>query len=338
MSQAEVVNNTQLVYEVLFSNDEAFRPIFTLVLKATFDISSDGKLFFSKKQSPILLEGKHTGDPENSSYVYEPECAFTKLNTDVVVLGDAISNRGPVNHLLVDVQVGHLNKKLAVIGNRFWQKAAAGYSMSQIEPFETMPMTYENAFGGWDKRHENDQKHGFEPRNTVGKGFYLTNAKPEELMPLPNIEYADNLIQTISDRPSPAGLGFVLPHWEPRKQYAGTYDQAWEQERSPLLPLDFNRYYFNAASEGMVAQGYLAGNEPVSITNMTEHGHLSFYLPGVRSPGCIVKLNNGVSNLKTVLDTVIVNTKALNVELIWRCCLPLYRGPHDMSKIEIVYG
>ena len=94
MSQTKVNNHTALSYQLLFANDELFRPIVAPIIKATFDIQPDGRLKFAKEQLPVSLEGEHLADPETSSYVYEPECAFTKPATDVVVIGDGSPRDG----------------------------------------------------------------------------------------------------------------------------------------------------------------------------------------------------------------------------------------------------
>lgn len=345
MTQTKITNNTTLAFDTLFANDEAFRPLVTPIVKATFQIRPDGELKFAREQLPINLEGEYVGDPESSSYAYEPECAFTKLATDVVVVGDAVSSRGPVSHLLVKIQVGALCKELGVIGDRHWVRRSGGFTISSIKPFETLPLIYENAFGGWDRRSSDPANHGFEPRNTVGKGFYLAgderlNEKSETPLWLPNIENPSALIQSISDRPAPVGCGFTLPHWQPRSHLAGTYDQEWMDHRSPLLPLDFDRGFFNAASESLIAAGYLLGDEHVSITNMTSGGHLAFDLPGAKAPVCRIKRKDEGQphELPTRLDTVIIDTRNMQLQLIWRNCFSLHQGPHEIEFIDVNYG
>ncbi len=49
MAQAKTNNNTALSFETLFANDEAFQPILTPILKATYDILADGRLQFSEQ-------------------------------------------------------------------------------------------------------------------------------------------------------------------------------------------------------------------------------------------------------------------------------------------------
>jgi len=256
----------------------------------------------------------------------------------VVVLGAAISSNGPVNALLVDIQVGHLQKKLMVIGDRYWIKKGKRYALSKITPFETMLLNYENAFGGWDRRFEDKARHDFDARNTVGKGFYLSDAPYMEPLPLANIEDPLNLIQKITDRPKPVGCGFTLPHWQPRAALAGTYDDEWIEQRSPMLPADFKKEYFNAASNGLIAGGFLRGDEQVSITNMTPGGHLDFYLPSVKPPVCMIELKSRPVELNLNLDTIIINAEQRWVSLLWRNYQRLDDSYHDVEEISISYG
>lgn len=339
MAQAKITNHTACEVETLFSNDENFRPLVAPIIKATFDIAENGQLRFAKEQVPVNLEGEYLGDPESSSYIYEPECVFTKLATDVVVIGDAVSNRGPVSHLMVEISVGQLHKRIGVIGDRRWVKQSVGYAISDITPFEVMPLTYENAFGGWDRRHEDPNLQGFEARNTLGKGFYRHDVDHFDLpMPLPNLENPDDLISSIKDRPQPWSCGFTLPHWQPRAKYAGTYDQQWTEQRSPLLPKDFDRRFYSGASEGLVAEGFLVGNEAVVLKNMTANGQLAFYLPSARPPICKINTVDSTEYVKTKLDTIIINAKTMQLQLIWRHFLLLTRDFHEVESVDYHYG
>src|SRR5207302_3596070 len=50
---------------------------------------------------------------------------------------------------------------------------------------------------------------------------------------VPNVEYPKSLISW--KQPRPAGFGPIARDWVPRVEFAGTYDEKWEQERLPLL-------------------------------------------------------------------------------------------------------
>jgi hypothetical protein len=209
-------------------------------------------------------------------------------------------------------------------------------SMTSPEPFEKIPLIYERAFGGWDRSHADPDKHTFESRNPVGTGFRSKHGKWEDGIRLPNLEDPKNPTRNYGDAPPPAGFGFTSPDWQPRASFAGTYDNKWMNERMPLLPLDFDRRFFNAASPGLIAPGYLKGDEAVSIENASPSGTISFNLPGVPPPECRVQLvRNRDERVQTNLDTIIINTDENVVLLIWRGCLAVRNGPHDVVSIQI---
>ena len=118
--------------------------------------------------------------------------------------------------------------------------------------------------------------------------------------------------------------------------FAGTYDEQWTNERMPLLPKDFDRRFFNAASEGLIASGYLKGDEAVSIENASPRGTLSFDLPGVPPPECLIQVARGPdARVQTNLDTVIINTDDNLVLLLWRGHLILRNSLHDVVSVQI---
>ena len=104
----------------------------------------------------------------------------------------------------------------------------------------------------------------------------------------------------------------------------------------PLLPKDFDRRFFNAASPGLIASGYLKGDEPVLIENASRRGTLLFNLPGVPPPECRVQLvGKRDAQILMALDTVIINTDQDLLLLLWRGHLPLRNGPHDVVSIQV---
>ena len=336
MGHAEVENGTSFAFAPLFLVEEEGHPLLIPTIKATYPISDCGRLTPSEKQVPINPAGELYGKPEESSYKYEPEFAFVKPATDVVLIGSAYPRRPGDTEVNVSLHVGPVQKTVRVVGNRYWEKTLGMAYMSSPEPFESIPLIYENAFGGWDRSNPDEKKHTFEPRNPVGTGFRGKGGKFEEGIRLPNLEDPQCALMSYGDTPPPAGFGCTSPNWQPRAKFAGTYDEAWMQDRMPLLPKDFDRRFFNAASPGLVAPGYLEGNEPVLIEGVSPNGPISFNLPGVPPPSCRVELKGGqIVNLQTNLDTVIINTDEKFLFLIWRAFTQLRTGPHDVVSIEV---
>ena len=336
MPPPQVENKTRFEFEPIFLADEEGRPILVPVIKGTYEIQGGTRLSLAEVQVPVNFGGEYWGDPDNSSYKYEPEVAFVKTATDVVLVGNAHAPKEGATLVNVGARVGSIHKVVRVVGDRFLVSRSGKVSIYGPQAFEKIPLVYERAFGGWDRSHPNPDKHTFEPRNPVGVGFGYSNGNTDEPVPLPNIEDPQMPWKGWGDRPPPAGFGFISPNWQPRASFAGTYDKKWDETRKPLLPTDFDRQFFNAASPGLIAPGYFRGDEPVVIVNASPSGRLSFNLPGVPPPSCKVKLRGGKKEvLQTQLDTVIINTDENLVFLLWRANMEVRNGPQDVLAIEI---
>lgn len=335
MAYPEIDNRTPFAFAPLFIADEDGRPVVVPIVKATFDVSPRGEVTLGETQALVDFKGKLYGEPAKSSPRLEPETAFIKLGTDCVLLGYAMSVH-PTTQMDVGVQIGPVSKAARVTGNRWWLDASVGLTMSSPEPFQLMPLVYERAFGGWDRTPEKEDDHQFEPRNPVGVGFVGKRSAPIIGSPLPNIEHPSEMLTSPTGRATPVGFGFVGVEWQPRAKLAGTYDEAWTKDRAPLLPKDFDRRFFNAASEGLVTAGYLRGDEWVQAFGVTPEGKWAFQLPAIAPPTVSIAVRHSAAVLlQTNLDTVIVDAHVRQLTLIWRACAPLRSGPHDVSAIRI---
>ncbi len=336
MGHPGLENKTLFVCEPLFLTDEDGNPLLVVVIKATYAIIENSRLMLADEQIAVNMGGEHWGDPDTTSYKYEPETAFAKPATDVVLIGHAYAPEPMAVTANVLLKVGPVMKLINVTGDRYWTKAFGIVSMTKPKPFEKIPLVYENAFGGWDRSHPDPEKHSFDPRNPVGTGFNYKHGKFVDGIKLPNLEDPKNPINNFRDRPQPAGFGFISPNWQPRASFAGTYDEAWMKQRMPLLPKDFNKSFFNAAHPDLIAPGFLNGNEPVLIVNASPNGRISFNLPGNPPPMCLIQLRDRKSEeLRTNLDTVIINTDENLIFLIWRAGLLLRNGPQDIVSIQV---
>jgi hypothetical protein len=223
-----------------------------------------------------------------------------------------------------------------VFGERRLVAARGGAKLSRPGAFERIPLIYERAFGGWDRRNPDAASHTCEHRNPVGVGYHDASLALTEESAVPNIEDPARLYKGFGDRPVPVGFGFVGAHWAPRVSHAGTFDAAWDSARKPLLPSDFDARFFNAASAGLIASPHLRGDEPVVVVGTSPRGVISFQLPGLPPPLARVELRKRPrASCRTELDTVIVDTDQQQVTLLWRGHCALSEGPHDIVAIDI---
>lgn len=337
MAYKGLENNTPFYAELTLLADEYCRDIMLLLVKATYDITSNGELFLAKEQQAINFEGEFYGKPGESSLKFAPEANFTKLATDVAVIGNAIAPyEQAVTTLDVGVKIGSVQQHIKVIGDRVWQKRKTGKVVNWIstppEAFTKMPLVYERAFGGKDLTPEEEKYFASEPRNLVGTGIIAKHSTLEEVA-MPNLEDPRQLIKSATDRPQPMGVGFISPDWQPRLAHAGTYDESWEKKRMPLLPEDFNRKFFNAGHPALQASGFLQGNETVMLVNMTSTRRFKFNLPGEK-PNVQFKFSYENPIPATVdLDTVLINTDDMQVSLLWRANQNVYNRIYDVEQV-----
>lgn len=337
MPHPQVDNDSPLVVTPLFLDDENGRPTLTVVLRASFEILDRGVLALVEEQPPLCAAGEFWGDPDVSSYRYEPEIAPLKLATDVAVIASAWAPNPRTTVLDVGVQVGTLSKGLRVFGDRVWFSAGVEAGMTKPLPFERIPISYDRAFGGWDRSSANPVEHDCERRNPSGRGWHGRHNRMREQELLPNVEDPAAPIASYRDRPAPAGIGFTSPHWLPRATLAGTYDARWAEERKPRLPKDFDPRFFNAGSPGMIANGYLRGDEAVHTIGMVPSGRLSLRLPAIPPPALRLSLVGQPDSKPAVqLDTVIIDLEAMRVTLLWRTRVPVREGAADLRGIEVI--
>lgn len=330
----QLKNNTPFQASIaVFPNEQGVDTLYVIV-KGTFSLGETVRL--AEKQRAVVLADEYWGEPGTSSIKYASEAHLSKPCTDVVVIGEACaSDQRPVRQLDVAIAVADRKKSLRVFGDRVWEKGVFGMRMSEAIPFETMPLMYERAFGGMHLINPEKNEVVFEPRNPVGRGF-AGKRKNNEIdgMKLPNLEDPMDLITKPAHKPAPAGCGFLAPAWEPRKSFAGTYDEVWQKNRAPYLPDDFRSQYFNAAHPDLICSGYLKGGEPVEVINASPHGPLRFRLPTCRVEAA-VRIAGKTESPPFNLETVLIEPSASILCLTWRAELPCDKKVLKVEQVEL---
>lgn len=318
----------------LFPNEKGIDHLY-VIIKATFAITD--QLEIAAEQLPIHMTDEYWGAPEKSSLKRASECHLTKPNTDILMMGSACTqDKRPVRALDVMLSVAHKTMAARVIGDRVWDSGMLGLKYSDPVPFEFMPLVYERAFGGIHDADRNQQNILSEARNPVGRGFKGKRSKNEfKGMALPNIEDPTNLISHPGDQASPVGFGPIAPSWEPRRFYAGTYDEAWQKNQAPYLPTDFNNRFFNTAHPELVCDGFLQGGEPVTIVNMSEKGRLQFNLP-VCDIDLKIRVAGKIESPQLNLETVLLEPNLHRFSMTWRASLPCDKKALKVEQIDVV--
>jgi hypothetical protein len=334
-------------------NGDAF---FSVLAKRSYAIRPGRAAERREKDAPLRLVDAYYdgGDPDWSVVEDESETAPLKAATDVVVIAQAYAPRGQSTaQMAVGVKFGEHKKVLRVTGDRRcqWRDGAAP-AFTDPEPFATMPIRYDLAYGGRDETSDPNLPF-FYPRNDKGRGVALRNVKAAvQDLPLPNIEDPADLLTpervVIEDarrwpeQPLPQGLGWRQRTWYPRCALVGAWPPFLDagtvtaEERMGLLPANhvslakqmrlppFLERFANGASLGLILED-VAGNEPVALRGLTPDGVLDFQLPG-DAPAMALDLGQGELALKAKIHTISIRPDELALEIVWHGALPF--GPY----------
>ena len=309
----------------------------TVIVKATYELLPLGgglEIAPKDRRRGIRTKDIPWGKPEVSSIFLPSDLCLRKPATDILVTARAYAPGGvAVPTLDVAVRVGTVQKLVKVFGLRVWQ--GGGMGLSSPRTLQYIDMRYDYAWGGVDD--SDPAKFLEEARNPVGLGVTRDgNALTHK--PAPSIEDPANLLITHKTRPPPAGLGPIGRHWEPRRKFAGTWDDAWLEERAPLPPLDFDDRFNQCASPGLIADPPLRGGEEVSLLNLLEGGGAtSFFLPTAAPELEFEVKGRPTERFTPHLDTLVIDAwprvpklpRELTVELVWRASVAAPRRAKD---------
>jgi len=331
----ELDNRTPYAAERTIVMNKAGEKSWVVAVKATYHVCMDGTTELSEAQKPPLYSAEHIGEPGKSSIRYEADLIPTKPATDVLVNGQAYALADkPAQAVDVSIRVGPLKKRLRVFGDRHWYMGFPG-RLKQSSPakFERIPITYERAFGGWDTTDPDPAKQRLYSKNPIGSGFAI---KEQHLAghALPNVEDPSQLISAWNDRPQPGGFGAIASYWSPRLEWGGTYDEAWMENKFPLLPDDFDNRFHQAALPDQQVGESLRGGEAVALQNLTESGSLQFFLPKVYLTFS-THFGRQKQEHRASLQTVVIEPDVPQVILVWQTSLACHHLLDDLDETII---
>jgi hypothetical protein len=308
--------------------DPEGRELLVVAIKATYHWQRDGAL---KSAPPLAVHevDVYAGPPASSGLLAAAELTLPKPRVDVLLEGE-ISLPKAVEQVDCILEVGRrLRKTVRVIGPRVWSAGVVRELVpSRARPFQRMPIGWERSFGGTDP----DDPLCVESRNPSGCGF---RKRPTSLpgQPAPNFEDPLALIAHAGSRPGPVGFGPVAPHWRPRRDFAGTYDEAWQQQRFPLLPTDFDVRFFNAAPADQQLEDYLPGEE-IRLQNMSPALRDRFTLPDLAPPVSVVE-GSTMFEVPTAVDTIVIAPAEQRLSVVARAVHPLTADAGTLAAVFV---
>ncbi|AUX30367.1 MULTISPECIES: DUF2169 domain-containing protein [Sorangium] len=283
------------------------QPEMTLIVRAKFTLRPGAPLSLPEGH-PALAQETLRGDVFRDDdhdmageCLYPSDLADFKPHADVLLLGTCHTpGKARMTECPVRFGVGSWSKILRVVGDRVWMDGLLGPAMSDPVPFDRMPLGDRYSFGG--PGH---------PLNPVGKGHGTRE--------LPNVENADDLLLSRSDRPAPAGFGPLSPNRPDRRARVGKqYGKSYREKRAPYYAEDFDWTYFNAAPPDQWLP-YLRGDEELLFQNLHPDAEVfRSQLPGLRIRVFVKDAERGFREVPMHLDTLLADLDKEALYLTWR--------------------
>jgi hypothetical protein len=332
----DLVNCTEMAAGWSMGVDKDAREHVVVVVKGTFRIPSipDRTAHLAAEQAPLLLADTFTGAPGFSAPVHEADFALRKSKCDVLLEATGYAPHAqPAERVRIGVWIGNWSKFINVVGDRVWVEHGATLGPSRPMPFITMPISYDRAFGGIDST-DPDRVDAF-LANPVGRGHGAVRSGQHLAgRALPNTEAPGIPVMLPWGGYRPVGLGPIGRGWQPRIDYAGTYDQEWIDNTFPFLPPDFDDRYFQAAPDDQQID-FPRGNEEVTLLNLTPDARVSFRLPEIEMPVIFVPRRGDRVEIRGMLDTIVIAPDRNVVFLTWRASRPLMNDIFELAEIVV---
>lgn len=333
----QINNNTPFIAELHPFSDVHGRDYAVALVKGSFLVDpKSNTLVVSEQQVEVKYADEFYAEPGKSSIKYPSDISLVKGATDVLLIGHAYApNEQAVRALEITLSIDSFTKTVRILGDRVWQKSHSSWQATLPREFTQIPLCYENAFGGTFTVDSDPDSEEVYDQNPFGKGFITEDNKHFEGMALPNIEDPRCLLNDPYKKLKPAGFGAIGRDWQPRLALAGTYDKEWQEQRMPLLPLDFNPQFFSCAHPDLRIQPLLKGGEFVSISNVCKTtDRFAFNIPTDKII-ITASIRKQESTYVAQMDTLLIEPDENRVVVTWRVAIPCTRKFLYIDSITI---
>lgn len=322
-----LINRTPLHAAIVPNADDHDGIVALLLVAATFDIGP--KLRFAEEQRPLMLAPL---PPEiGDGYL-------TKAGTSVCATGHVYAPNREALRADAHLAVGDKTFSVRAFGKRVWRDGGGGMLLPTVPlPFDRVPMTWENAYGGAVIQPTRMQKmangqEGILPEhpeafneNSDGTGFYPAREDAID-QPLPQLEDPDRLLSKWSDRPDPVCFA-------PYPIYGGLRGRFLIVDKDVV---DFTRHpHALSRAAPRTTFGELAFGTRIAVAGMRPAGEvLAFDLP---EPPVTADVLVGKRHRRLMLyvDAIDIDAEAANVRVVYRALFsyPLIRYEERTTRV-----
>ena len=281
------------------------RDCLAVIVKATCDVAPGEPAKLRDEAEPLTGDVLEEDDAGRRVCVHPSDLAPFKTRADVVATGRAHAPGGEATTMEIAFSFGsdgaEFHRKIKVFGDRTWRRATAGLAPSAPEPFSSVRVAYERAFGGAGLA-----------AHPGGVGIVDRFRDAGRSPPLPNLEDPGALVRVPAMRPPPACFA-PLPLACRQRAPSGPRRSPWA-----FFPeaLDWTAHQAAAPAQRLP---FLRGDEPFAIAGMhRSHATLEGSLPGVAPRAFASRSEERFEEVALHLDTVVIDVSAMKLTLVWR--------------------
>lgn len=322
----DLFNETEHPAEIFYTVAGEDRLLASIVLRATFGIDGDALVRIDEAAWP--LDGQAF---ETEFGAFDPDTPFAREGVDLFVLGRAYPAKAPGRTAEVEVRVGStLSYRIRVVGDRRWVRAGPDLVPSEPEPFESIPLTWERAYGGTCPALVGQMPFHANPR---GRGFYV-DAESAEGGPLPNLEDPDAPVRKWDDQPEPRSTAPCPQEFSLRALNSAEFDTSVQPPRLERIKPS----YFNNANPRLILRDAPPPGSEVAVSGVRPGGGgLRFQLPELAFHA-YVQLADRRYVFPSTLDAIAVFAEAEHVVLGYRCCFRYRMVPLERRAAVLKEG
>jgi len=280
-----------------------------------------------KRQPEFMLQDFWRDEADRSSLLYPSDLIPFKPTTDVLIVGTARPPHGDYASAWHGMlRIGRLEKRLRFYGARTWQYSAfRGWALSAPEPVSGVALLYENAYGGTveaKKAHYEDGE--YYPDNPFGIGFFGSmRADTRRQYRTAQIEAWNGVIREFGQDIPAGGFGPIPGFFPDRYRHVGTWDEKWEKEVAPNIPVDMNLRYWNTAPADQQPERYLRAGDVIELHGLRAGAPLCLTLPNIdASILCDYRMGSHAAAMN--LDTVHIDLNQHRVSMRYHLIVPFH--------------
>lgn len=308
-----------------------------LVIKTAYRFNRQGRISAMAPVPAIEEADRHQDDPETSSLAAACESVPFKQGGELLCFGTARPPADDTTVMAVKLGVRRddsdfWHKILRIYGPRTWQRGLLSTAPGEPGLLQPLPLRYESAYGGCDPR----RPEATYAANPVGLGYSHTSRHHPALQ-IPQIEQGPDWLQSITQRPTPAGFGPLAPGWAPRSALMPEIDGAAVSVGLCPFANDLLPNLYNAAPQDQRFEAPFQGDETLFLQGLVADADprgILIPLPGERPEAWLAHSETNHQELSLTCDTLSIDADEQAIYLLWRCAIETTDTPSGWVVVK----